>query len=206
MACQCATEAHRPSNCSLGEDEHRFTEHQALPSQREPSACQDEAVRQAHETTSRDGLRVLRILFAAFVLAIVAIGVVVVILEATAAFESSDLSPGLVAAGLAILGAASQFTLPVVRPGLDCSSDRRLAATYRTRLVVGLAVSETPALLGFAAFILTGEPLLYLLGAAVTAVGFARVAPSRRSLDRDQDDLTWNGCSRSLVEVLRRHG
>jgi hypothetical protein len=43
---------------------------------------------------------------------------------------------------------------------------------------------------------------MYLIGAAFAAVGFIRLAPARRNLERDQELLNLQGCGRSVTGVL----
>ena len=51
---------------------------------------------------------------------------------------------------------------PVWGRPLDCGSDAALAASYRTRFFLRIAL----ALLGFVGFLLTGNPAVYPIGAA----------------------------------------
>lgn len=57
--------------------------------------------------------------------------------------------------------------------------------------------------MGFVAFVVTGSGWLYPLGALFAAVGFGRLAPTRRHLEEDQERLQASECGRSLVDALR---
>ncbi len=81
-----------------------------------------------------------------------------------------------------VAGLATQMTFSLIRRPLDCTDSGALAGSYFSRrFFIRLALSEVPALVGFVGFLLTTEPWLYPLGAAFSAVGFARTAPTRRS-------------------------
>jgi hypothetical protein len=149
-----------------------------------------------------DGLLGLRVIFLSFVVALAAIGVVVTILEANDALGNTT-PEGPVAVVVAALGAASLVAGPALRRPLPCGSAVELAAGYRTRFFVQVAIAESVALAGFVGFILTGAGWLYPLGAAFSAVGFARLAPTAGRLRADQEELRLRGCSEPLVPALR---
>lgn len=148
-----------------------------------------------------DGLSRLRLLYASFVSAIVAIGVVVLILDGV--IEDSDTVPDAAAIGVIVLfGVVCLVAPPLVERPLDCTDDRSLVAGYTTRFFLRLAFGETPALVAFVVFVLTGRAWLYLVGLPFTAIGFLRAAPSGRNLDRDEEALVAAGCGRSLRAAL----
>ena len=157
-------------------------------------------LRRAQQETENP-LQQLRLVFTAFAVAIVLIGLVVLALAAGSATQES-VSPGVVASGVSLYGLLSLF-LPaaIVRP-LDCSSRDALASSYRTRFFLLLAFAESAALLGFVGFFLTYEWWLYLVGGFFAAVGFARLAPTRRHLQREQEGLVAHGCGISLIDAL----
>jgi len=149
---------------------------------------------------SGDLLVNLRRLMIVFVSAIVLIGVVVVTLGDQAN------TPGPTVRSIAVVVAAGVSSLVMqafVRPMLDCASARTLATSYRERFFLRLALSESTALIAFVVYMVWGPTWVYFIGAAFTLVGFWRLAPTRRSLQRDQDQLSLNGCQLSLVAALR---
>jgi hypothetical protein len=85
---------------------------------------------------------------------------------------------------------------------LDCSDEAALLVGYRTRFFLRVAVAEAPALVGFVGSFLSGEAWMYPLGALFAAVGFVRLAPTRRNLERDQEELNQRGCGLSLTNLL----
>lgn len=95
---------------------------------------------------------------------------------------------------------AAQAFLP--RP-LNGTSMKSLAASYRARFFLRLAMSEAVALAAFALSIAWGPWWAFYVGAAFTLAGFARLAPTRRHLQQDQDQLSLAGCDLSLTEALR---
>lgn len=152
---------------------------------------------------SKDGLVLLRRIFASFSQAIVLIGVVVIVLYLTDSLGEASIDLVPAAAGLVLVSALLLTLARVIPQPLDCSDPSTLAGYYRTRFFIRIACSEAPALLGFVAFILTNQPLLYVLGAAATMIGFMHAAPTTRNIDLDQEELSSRGCGISLVQALR---
>ena len=148
-----------------------------------------------------DGLVLLRQVFLSFCLAIVLFGVVLAFQYADAQ-PMSDPSTGI-AAGLLVVAASGILIEPLVERPLPCTDDRGLAGSYRARFFLRMAFAESAALFGFVGFFLTYAWWPYPIGAMMAALGFARAAPSRRNLERDQDDLVDRQCARSLVGALR---
>ena len=149
-----------------------------------------------------NGLTMFRRVFLSFVVALVLIGVVVVVLSSTRALDRPALPIAVVAGAIIALGAAGLAAPGVVQRPLDCSDDARLAASYRTRFFVRVASSEVASLAGFAGFVLTNAWWLYALGAAFTATGYYRLAPTAANLAKDQRLLGDASCSRSLISAL----
>lgn len=150
-----------------------------------------------------DGLQLLRTIFASFVLAIALIAVAAFLI--TGDLES-DLDP-LAAAGLTgLFGIGAQVVGRKVERPLTCGPPGEVAASYRARFFLRLASSEIAALVGFVLTVLAGSPLPYLVGFGITAVGFARTAPTDRRLADDDERLRLGGCSTPLVESLRGAG
>lgn len=159
-------------------------------------------VKRRMQDENLDSLLTLRATFLAFAMAIVHIGVVVAIFAAGEGFEGGDLRAAPVAWGVAALGIGSVVAVRAF-DRLDCSSEPALFVTYRTRFFLRLAFAETAALVGFLGFLITGEPLVYVVGAAFAAVGFRLAAPSAGNLARDQYRLNHSGCPHNLVALLR---
>ena len=68
--------------------------------------------------------------------------------------------------------------------------------------VLRIAFAESAALFGFVGFFAASVWWVYPAGAAITFAGFARAAPTRARLHRDQDRLNEQGCFRSLIAAL----
>lgn len=141
-------------------------------------------------------------LFTSFALSLVLIGVVVIALAGSGTAEPDGLAASVVAAGIIAYGSLSLFALRLIERPLDCSDETALVSSYRTRLFLRLAFANAAALLGFVGFFLSGEAWMYPLGASFTAVGYVRLAPSRRNLERDQEELNQQGCLLSLTDLL----
>jgi F0F1-type ATP synthase membrane subunit c/vacuolar-type H+-ATPase subunit K len=144
-------------------------------------------------------LVLLRQVFLSFCLAIVMFGVVLTFLWPAQSKEPD--SPGL-AIGLIGLGLLAGITGRFLEKPLACADDSALAGSYRTRFFLRVAFAESAALFGFVGFFIASVPWVYPAGAAIAFVGFARAAPTRTNLRRDQERLSDEGCYRSLVRAL----
>ncbi len=149
-----------------------------------------------------DRLVGLRRIFVTFSVALPLIGVVVLFVW-LAGDLGTDLSTAGFTIALVVLGMLALALTKLVDGRLDCSGDEALAVSYQRRFFAQVAFAEAAALGGFVGFILTGNPLLYVLGLAFTAVGFWKAAPTAANLARDQDRLRAEGCGRSLIAALR---
>lgn len=143
-------------------------------------------------------LATLRDLFVSFCVAIALIGVVVIVLGDVAERDRAALSATIVV----VVGASTIVAGALVKRQLDCSSDAALASSYRTRFFLRLAVAEWAALVALVSGLVLGPWWIYFVGAAFTALEFARLAPTQAHLEADQRRLTGEGCHRSLVAVL----
>ncbi len=142
-----------------------------------------------------------RLVYAAFVSAMVAIGAVVLTLDAT--IEDSDTVPGAAVVGVvALFGLVGLAAAPLVERPLDCSTDMTLATGWSARFFLRMAFAEAPVLVAFTVFVLTGRAWAYAVGLPFAAVAFVRSAPTEAGLDRDQYALDQAGCGRSLRDAL----
>lgn len=148
-----------------------------------------------------DGLALLRQVFLTFCVALVLFGVVLAFIYSDSEPLSDPSTEG--AAALLALAAVGMLIEPRLEKPLQCDDDSALVASYRARFFLRIAFSEAAALWGFVGFFLTYAWWPYPMGAAMTAIGFLRAAPSRRNLARDQDELMQRQCGRSLVGALR---
>ena len=67
---------------------------------------------------------------------------------------------------------------------------------------IGIAAAEMPALFGVAWAIASGNPWAYVVGLAFSLFAFWRIAPSRRNLTRDQEQIRERGSSLDLTAAL----
>lgn len=148
-----------------------------------------------------NGLTALRQTFETFCLAVAGFGIVLVFLWPSQSDEPRV--PGM-AFGLLVLGAVAGVAGRFIEKPLDCTTDRRLAGSYRVRFFARIAFSEAAALFGFVGFFTSSEWWVYPAGAGIAFVGFARAAPTRGNLRRDQESLIERACNRSLVAALSR--
>lgn len=148
-----------------------------------------------------DGIVRTRQLFASFVTAVVLFAVVLVGGAVPDPEGSADITPWIL--GVCVVGVAALVaTRQIAGRSLDCSTAPALAESYRTRFFLGIAVSESVALLGFVGAFLAPGGIVYLVGGAIALVGFSIVAPTRRHLEREDEELRGRGCAISLYDAL----
>ena len=85
---------------------------------------------------------------------------------------------------------------------MDTSSMAKLA--YRAAFFMGTAFAQTAALFGFVAVFFVSQLWPYLVGLPVSLIGLALVAPTRRDLERRQQQITAAGSPLELREALTR--
>lgn len=85
---------------------------------------------------------------------------------------------------------------------LECGDLDHLAQQYAAVFFIGVALSESAALFGFVASFLAGGYWPYLVGVALSLVGFALIAPTKTDVARRAYHLTTTGCATSLREAL----
>jgi len=143
----------------------------------------------------------------AFCVALLLIGNVVLILDTSGDLNRTDVSAGVIAAVVALIGLLSLVGGRIAVPSLDASDPARLVTSYRSRFFARLAWAEVPALLAFAGFLLLGgEAWVYGIGLAASLAGFALAAPTRASVRREQELIAASGASLDLLEVLSATG
>ena len=145
----------------------------------------------------------LRRIWAAFCVAMVLIGVVVLILQSEGGLKRTGVSAQPVAVGITLIGILSLVGGRVWVPRLDGSDLGSVVQSYRSRFFARVAWAEAPALLAFGGFLLLGgEPWVYLIGLTASLAGFALAAPTPASLRRDQQQLDASGKTLNLLESL----
>lgn len=145
----------------------------------------------------------LRRIWAAFCVAMVLIGVVVLILQSEGGVKRTGVSADLVVGGVTLIGMLSLVGGRVWVPQLDGSDLGSIIQSYRSRFFARVAWAEAPALLAFGGFLLLGgEPGVYLIGLTASLIGFALAVPSPASLRRDQARLDASGKTLNLLESL----
>jgi hypothetical protein len=151
-----------------------------------------------------DGLTGLRLIFIGIVGSLwMSLGVLLSIVDPKDWFAPGHVGwfPALVVAA----GVASVLRLRSLgsRP-LDPSSLTSLAASYRDRMFIGIAVSEAPALIAFVGTFLMGVLWVYLVGLGFSTINLILVGPTRRNLEQLQEAIRSRGSPLSVVEALVR--
>jgi len=149
----------------------------------------------------RDGLTTTREVWMSFVGALLLFGVVILLV--IPGTEVSSPGPAVVALIAVSAGCLFAEDRALARP-LSCGDLAGLAASYRTRYFLAIALSEAIALFAFVATFVTGQWWLYWVFLPVALFGFMRLAPTRAHLELAQEQLRLQGCSLSLVRALRQ--
>ena len=148
-----------------------------------------------------DGLTALRGIFVGLVAALPLFAVSLSFLDNET--ESSGAAPvAVVLVGLLSIWGIQRLHR---RPLATMSTDA-LAASWRARFFIGVAIAEFPSLVAIAVTFV-GVPLwIYLVGMVFSLLGFFRIAPSKRNLARDQDAIRSTGSPIDLTEALMTAG
>jgi F0F1-type ATP synthase membrane subunit c/vacuolar-type H+-ATPase subunit K len=153
-----------------------------------------------------DGVAQLRLIWAQVAFALVMLAVVIgFTVPWTAEDPEGGIAPvavlvgGLVLAAIGIGGALWNR-----HRAYACVPADELQGLFATRMFVGIALSDIPALLSFAVAFIFEEGWLYLVGLAMSLVGLALSAPSRANVERVDADLRAQGCPHALGESLAK--
>lgn len=149
------------------------------------------------------GMGVVQRVWAAYCLALLLIGVVVLTLDNSGALDRTSVSAEPVAGGITLIGILSLAAGRVWVPRLTGTDRRSLVQSYQNRFFARVAWAEVPALLAFGGFLLLGgEAWVYLIGLTASLVGLGLAAPTWASVHRDQERLDAAGERLSLLESL----
>jgi hypothetical protein len=137
--------------------------------------------------------------------AIVLIGILLGVADAAGAFKHRHASTSatvIAAVAIAAVGVVGQVLAKRMERPLDGSSPDALAQSYRTRFFLWIGFGEFPTFVGILALVITGKWVLYPVGALFAFVTYARIAPTREHLDRDDAALRHAGSALSVRTVL----
>lgn len=85
---------------------------------------------------------------------------------------------------------------------LNISSAAALAGSYRTNFFLGFALNEAPLLMSVVYCFIREELWPYLIALPLYLIGMALIAPSRRNLERRQEQVHRQGSTLSLGRAL----
>jgi hypothetical protein len=145
-----------------------------------------------------DGVVLLRMVFLALSLAALMILFILENIMPAVGTPDPALSVVVVVAGLAGIAAA----MWTANRELDVSSASALALTYRTQFFVGFALVEGPLVISFVFCFLIRRTWPYLMALPFYLGGMALISPSRRNLQRRQEQIRRRGSSLSLGRAL----
>lgn len=155
-----------------------------------------------------DGLIGARILVLAFALSLAGIALVVGFLANGGEPPDDPLGVGpafgLLGAAAVLSVGGSRLVLRSRPLSLVASDPTALAELHRTRMFLRVALGNVIGLSGFVLFFLSGSPSVVWVGLAASALLLVfDAAPTRRSLEREQEQLLADGHAVSLVAALR---
>ncbi len=145
-------------------------------------------------------LKSLWVIYLALVMGVATFAVILAVLVVTG--DPVDDPPITLALVAFVFGAIVVVAGPKVAPKLDGSSEAALFRTYQSRLIIRMALTEGPVLFMFVTFLLTHAWWTMLVGVVFAVVGFFPAAPTRSSIERDQETLSEQGSAVSLLGVL----
>jgi hypothetical protein len=151
--------------------------------------------------STRNGLSVLRLLFVVFLGELGVLAVVAFFVAVPAHGEEDPASWPWIMLGVGFFGAGASLVVHrLARRPLRCAD---LAASYRTRTILCLAIAESVALAGFAGAVVAKTTLMYtIVGLPLSGTCFALFAPTRANIERDHEQLRADGCIASIYEAL----
>jgi hypothetical protein len=143
-----------------------------------------------------------RLTFGFFVAVVVALAIVVVVFTVTGT-AARGLEVPLTAVVVTLVGVVFSILGRVARQRrLACGNRVDVLRSYRARLVGCAFLAEGPAFVGLAAFLLTDNIAVFMIGAAFSVIGFVPLAPNRRNLEAEEHEFARRGCRQSLVGAL----
>lgn len=147
-------------------------------------------------------LLVLRVLFGAFVTALL---LYLVVLAVVLPFSAPFADPPAVTYLLLVAAMAGPSAARWIasRP-LPCGDPGAMLVAYRGRLLLAAAAGETTALTGFVAAFLAGGFWPYLVTLPLGLLALALVAPVERNIAAAEQRVVASGCATSLRAAL--HG
>ena len=151
-------------------------------------------------------LAALRGVFLAFSMGLALISFVVVPFLSTDTESDAGVDPIVAGGAMVGIGAVLHITsrrLARRARYRSCRSPAEVAGLFRSQFFLQLAIAEATAMLGFIAFLLANSVIPYAVGAAWAAIGFLRIAPTRRRLERLQEEITLEGCPHQLLDALQ---
>lgn len=120
--------------------------------------------------------------------------------------EGSELAVAVAFAATSVVGTIVVLLVPIVseRARLRVDSAGSLVRSYFVRYVLRVGFVDLPVCVGGSAWVLTGEPFLYVIGIPFTLLAAARAAPTSHRIAIDQQEVDAQSSSLSLADLLDR--
>jgi hypothetical protein len=147
----------------------------------------------------RNALVGIRQVFLSFAFSLVGFGIVLSLIDTEV--EDPPFSPAAGAVAVLVIGFGLVLLSWRMSKELPCD-EAGMVGMYRTTFFLRTAFANAAPLFGFAAAFVSGSIVTYLAGLVPAAVGFARNAPTRGNLLREDERLRDRGCPHSLHRLL----
>jgi hypothetical protein len=149
-----------------------------------------------------NGLASLRMAFGGVVLSLWPFALVLFMIQSSKP-RSAPGRDRLVATVVLVVGAAAFLLIRWIRNRpLRHDDHSGLAESYRGSVLIGIALAETPALVGFTGSFFIADIWPYLLAAAISTGLLLWIAPGRREIERRQRQIQEQGSPLSLGAAL----
>jgi hypothetical protein len=118
--------------------------------------------------------------------------------------DASAFADVIALAAAALVGTAVVVLVPAVseRARLRVDCEESLVRSYFTRSILRIAFVDLPVIVGLVGWVTTGNTVAYLVGVPFTLLGAARAAPTSERIGIDQQEITDQGSSLHLRQVL----
>lgn len=153
---------------------------------------------------SKNALLLGRQLWVTFVVALVAVGIVVLVLRSE--LDGGGINAQVVAGVVAVVGVLTQVVAPRFIPLIEGRNNEEARQSAARSMLLRIALAESVALLSFMGVLLTGNAAIYLLGFALGMTGMADAAPTASWVDKGQQQLRESGSTVNLLRALTSGG
>ena len=149
-------------------------------------------------------LVVMRALWVATTFTVAFMGALV--LFVSAGLRSGGVDGRLMAGFVVSAGVLCHVAAQLFIPSVDGRTHIEVVASVSRNFFLRLALTQPTALFGFLGFVLTGNPVVYFLGACLSAIGLSGTMPGSKWITKREVELRKLGSSVDLMRLLTSRG